>query len=160
MNNSSMRRGHKGCALFINAIVEELLHPNIYGVMALSAASAQGMTKKHRPGVQHKPFALPCPASHPAPDTWSRQGDSGVLFTVCNVRWWRKCEAGRLRYDISSSNHPVELMTYRSVNVWHCYCTLCIPTYTVTQWMKDEDSVHRLILLIINPTTFGYQTAF
>lgn len=121
--------------------------------MTLNAVSAQGMTKKHRPRVQHRPFALSCPASHPAPDTGRRQGDSGVLFTVCNMRWWRKCEAGRLRYDKSSSNRLVELMTYRSVIFWHCYSTLCIPTYTVIRWMKtivkDEDSVHWLTLLIV-----------
>lgn len=132
--------------------------------MTLNAVSAQGMTKKHRPRVQHRPFALSCPASHPAPDTGRRQGDSGVLFTVCNMRWWRKCEAGRLRYDKSSSNRLVELMTYRSVIFWHCYSTLCIPTYTVIRWMKtivkDEDSVHWPTLLIVKTQTFGYQSAF
>lgn len=89
------------------------------------------MTKKQSLWVKHWPFALSCPAARPAPDTWSRQGDSGVLLTVCNMRWWRKCEGERLRPDTSSSTHLGEHMTYWSASTWHCYCTSCIPIYTV-----------------------------
>jgi len=59
--------GGKGCTPSVHAIVEGLLHTNMWGRVAPNAASAQSMTKKHSPWVQHRPFPPSCPAPHPAP---------------------------------------------------------------------------------------------
>ena len=59
--------GHKGGNPYIHVVVEWLLHTTVWGTVAPNAASAQGMTKKLSPWVQHGPFAPSCPAPYPAP---------------------------------------------------------------------------------------------